>query len=217
MIDRSSHPKRLIKTVLFDWDGTLVDSASLGLIAFQKSFAHLGFEFHQPTYETTYSPNWYAMYERMGLPEEKWQMADNLWMEYYGSQVAELLPGARDTVVALHRNGYQLGIVSSGSECRITRELEHSALREVFSVIVCNEHMTKKKPDPEGIEKAIRSLNSAPEQCCYVGDSPEDIEMGKRANVMTVGVRSSYPTSWKLIESGADIYLESLIDLTSHV
>lgn len=138
-------------------------------------------------------------------------------MEYYGSQVAELLPGAFDALVELHHSGYQLGIVSSGSESRVTRELEHSTLRHFFNVIVCNEHMTKKKPDPEGIETALRLLNSSAAHCCYVGDSPEDIEMGKRANVMTVGVRSSYPTSWRLQEADPDLYLESILELTTHL
>ena len=70
-----------ITTLLFDWDGTLVDSAQLGLIAFQKSFASMGLEFPQQTYERTYSPSWYSMYEAMGLPREKWEAADELWMQ----------------------------------------------------------------------------------------------------------------------------------------
>jgi phosphoglycolate phosphatase-like HAD superfamily hydrolase len=49
-----------------------------------------------------------------------------------------------------------------------------------------------------------------------VGDSPEDIEMGKRANVMTVGVRSAYPTSWKLEGHRPDIFLKSLNELLDH-
>lgn len=58
-------------------------------------------------------------------------------------------------------------------------------------------------------------MSSAPEQSCYVGDSPEDIQMGKSAKVLTVGVRSTYPTSWKLLSANPDIYLETLAELTA--
>ena len=48
-----------ITTLVFDWDGTLVDSAHLGLAAFQNTFAELGFAFPADIYEASYSPNWY--------------------------------------------------------------------------------------------------------------------------------------------------------------
>ncbi len=75
-----------VTTLLFDWDGTIADSAQLGLTAFQKSFGSLGLEFPQEIYEAVYSPNWYSIYEAMGLPKEKWAMADDLWMQHYGEQ-----------------------------------------------------------------------------------------------------------------------------------
>lgn len=205
-----------ITTLLFDWDGTLVDSAQLGLIAFQKSFASMGLEFLQQTYDRTYSPSWYSMYEAMGLPREKWEAADELWMQHYGEQIPGLVDGAGEVVEDLRRKGYRLGVVSSGSDCRVGREVEQLGLSAAFEVIVCNEHMTNKKPHPEGLQTAMKRTNSAPQQTCYVGDSPEDIEMGRSANVLTVGVRSTYPTSWKLLSAGPDIYLEAIAELTAH-
>ena len=62
----------------------------------------------------------------------------------------------------------------------------------------------------------MRALGCSPTETCYVGDSPEDIEMGKRAQVFTVGVRSKYPTSWKLATHSPDIYLESLATLPQY-
>ncbi len=78
-------------TLLFDWDGTIADSAQLGLNAFQKPFGALGLEFPQEIYEAAYSPNWYSIYEAMGLPKEKWATADDLWMQHYGEQTAQLV------------------------------------------------------------------------------------------------------------------------------
>src|ERR1051326_2627460 len=59
-----------IKNLIFDWDGTLVDSAHLGLVAFEKTFSELGVPFVHDVYEATYSPNWYRTYEALGMPKE---------------------------------------------------------------------------------------------------------------------------------------------------
>jgi HAD superfamily hydrolase (TIGR01549 family) len=206
----------LVKTLLFDWDGTVVDSAQLGLTAFEQSFAALGVAFDHEIYRAVYSPNWYSVYEAMGLPKEKWQRADELWVQNYGEQTAQPVADAQETMRALKRKDYRLGVVSSGSECRVAREVSELGLESLFEIVVCNEQMANKKPHPEGLEIAMRSLGCSREESCYVGDSPEDIEMGKRANMLTVGVRSSYPTSWKLESHGPDIFLKSLTELLDH-
>ena len=205
-----------IKTLLFDWDGTVVDSAQLGLTAFQQSFAALGVTFDQEIYRAVYSPNWYSVYEAMGLPKEKWQLADDLWVQHYGEQIPQLVPGAQETISGLKERGYRLGVVSSGSECRVGREMSELGLESFFETVVCNEQMENKKPHPEGLETAMRALGCSTESTCYVGDSPEDIEMGKRARILTVGVRSDYPTSWKLKSLEPDILIESLPELLNH-
>jgi len=208
--------KRSITTLLFDWDGTLVDSAQLGLTAFEQSFAALGVAFDHEVYRAVYSPNWYSVYEAMGLPENQWQRADELWTQHYGEQTAQLVEGAKQAIAELRRKGYTLGIVSSGNGNRVAREIVNVGFDGFFEVVVCHEQMENRKPHPEGLETAMRLLNRARKECCYVGDSPEDIEMGKRGGLLTVGVQSAYPTNWKLKSSGPDIYVQSLTELSEH-
>ena len=205
-----------ITTLLFDWDGTIVDSHQLGLTAFERSFAELGVEFDYDTYRRVYSPNWYSVYEAMGLPPDKWNRADELWIQHYGDQTAQPIEGVTDTIKSLRGQGYELGVVSSGSECRVNREVSELGLANFFDVVVCNEQMENKKPHPEGLETAMQSLGRQSHEAVYIGDSPEDIEMGKRAGTMTVGVRSTYPTSWRLQENGPDLCLESFCELVDH-
>ena len=205
-----------VTTLVFDWDGTLADSARLGLDAFQKTFADLGVAFPLDVYHATYSPNWYSTYEALGLPKDKWQIADELWLRHYGEETANLIDGVADTLFELRRKGYRLGVVTSGSESRVCREIERSELRDAFGVVVCNEHIVRKKPDPEGLELALSRLASKAEESVYVGDSPEDILMGKSANVLTVGVRSEYPSSARLLSAEPDIYIVSLTELVNH-
>ena len=205
-----------VNTLLFDWDGTLADSAGLGLLAFQKTFAQLGFAFPLDIYEATYSPNWYSTYEALGLPKDKWQQADDLWLQHYGEETAELIDGVGETLLDLRTRGYLLGVVTSGSESRVLREIERSVLKSSFDVVICNEHITRKKPHPEGLLLALEKLNASSEVAAYVGDAPEDIQMGKTAQVLTVGVRSTYPSSKRLRAAAPDIYLESLTELTDY-
>lgn len=205
-----------IKSLLFDWDGTLVDSAHLGLVAFEKTFHELGVPFAHSVYEATYSPNWYSTYEALGLPKEHWKVADEIWIRHYGEQSAPLIEGVGETLLSLHAKGYQLGVVTSGSRSRVCREVEQSVLTDTFAVIICNEDIVNKKPDPEGLDRAIRSMDVDPSTCAYVGDAPEDIEMGRRANVMTIGVRSAYPSSARVLSAKPDLYLERLVELTDH-
>ena len=205
-----------VTTLLFDWDGTLVDSAQLGLVAYEKSFADLGVPFDHETYRAVYSPNWLTVYEGLGLPKEHWQRADELWTHHYDQQSAKLIEGAGEAVADIRQKGYRLGVVSSGNDCRVNREINELGLAGFFEVVICHEQVRNRKPHPEGIEIAMQQLDVAPKLTAYVGDSPEDIEMGKRAGVLTVGVRSSYPTSWKLQATEPDIYLQSLADLSDH-
>ncbi len=202
--------------MLFDWDGTLADSAGPGLLAFQKSFAELGVAFPLEIYEANYSPNWYSTYEALGLPRGMWQSADDLWLKHYGEDSAPLIEGVAETLLDLHAKDYRLGVVSSGSQSRVCREIEQSALCNVFQAVICNEHIVNKKPHPEGLELAMRRMGSTNSECCYVGDAPEDIQMGKEAGLLTVGVRSAYPSSARLLTANPDLYLESLRELSNH-
>jgi len=209
-------PNTQINTLVFDWDGTLVDSADLGLLAFQKTFAELGVVFPIEIYEAAYSPNWYSTYRALGLSEDLWERADTLWLQHYGEETASLIEGVGETLSTLHEKGYQLAVVTSGSQSRVTREMEFSALKGLIDVVICNEHIVNKKPHPEGLEKALEKLDRRPDESAYVGDAPEDIEMGKRSNVLTVGVRSNYPSSARLLQAEPDIYLETIVDLAKH-
>ena len=205
-----------IKSLLFDWDGTLVDSALLGLAAFERTFSQLGVVFAHDIYEAKYSPNWYSTYEALGLPRDLWQTADDLWIRHYGDQSAPLLEGVGETLLTLRSKGYQLAVVTSGNRIRVCREVEQSVLTDAFAVIICSEDITNKKPHPEGLARAIADMNVDPSQCVYVGDAPEDIEMGRRGNVMTIGVRSAYPSSSRVLAAKPDLYLERIADLVNH-
>jgi phosphoglycolate phosphatase-like HAD superfamily hydrolase len=90
-------------------------------------------------------------------------------------------------------------------------------LSHLFYAVVCNEDVIKKKPHPEGLNAAMNRLGKSAAACCYIGDSADDIEMGKRAGVCAVGVLSKYPNSNKLLEAGPDFYFENLSQLLKYI
>ncbi len=200
----------MIDTILFDWDGTLIDTAQQAYDATQKSLLKLGVPLDFPTYERIYSPNWYHMYEELRLPREKWKEADDLWILHYTNENPRFMPGAQTTLNELAQRNYALGIVTSGTRCRVLGELAMLGLADAFRVVICSEDVVNGKPHPEGLETAMKQFGKEAEVCCYVGDSPDDIEMGKCARVLTVGIPSRYPASRNLVGARPDLFLDSL-------
>lgn len=205
-----------ITTLLFDWDGTLVDSAMSSYLTFQKALERCGIAFTWEQFEAHFTPDWHRMYEAVGLDEAQWKIADATWKESYPCVQYSLVQGARDTLLALRERGYRLGVVTSGSRWRLTDEIRDFGLDGVFDVVICHEDVMKRKPDPEGLLKAAAKLECRTGCCSYVGDVPEDILAGKNAKMHTVGVKSAFPTSRKLPEVAPDLHLEEIPELLEH-
>ncbi|MBN1570943.1 MAG: HAD family hydrolase [Acidobacteria bacterium] len=205
-----------INAVIFDWDGTLIDTAPSSFAAFKSALRDLGIPMESELYERVYSPNWYNMYRALQLPETRWQEADNLWLHHYAHTSAPLVPNAVYVLQTLHNSGYCLGIVTSGNRTRVLEELNSFDLMDIFKAVICHEDVRNKKPHPEGLIMALEQLDMEPKSCCYVGDSPEDIEMGRRAGIQTIGVLSSYPSSRMLPEANPDFFFDSILQLLVH-
>jgi HAD superfamily hydrolase (TIGR01509 family) len=205
-----------INTILFDWDGTIVDSASVSFEATQKSLGDLGVPVTFDQYQKIYSPNWHRMYEALNLPQDKWKEAEDRWILHYGQEAASLVPGGWETLNELWRRGYSLGIVSSGNQSRVRREINAHELASVFKTVICFEDVVHKKPHPEGLELARKQMGKRAEDCCYVGDSCHDIEMGKRANMCTIAIRSQYPGGSELLSACPDFYFDRIAQLLEH-
>jgi HAD superfamily hydrolase (TIGR01509 family) len=202
---------RRIDTVLFDWDGTLCDSGAALHRAFAKLLAEFGLTFSMAEYQAVYTPAWYRMYEAFGLPREKWALADSRWLDHYAGEEPGLLPEAGSVIGHCRAEGFQVGIVTGANRERVVREFARLGLS--FPAVVCHEDVVNRKPHPEGIERALSLLNAGAEGCCYVGDAPEDIEMGKRAGVLTIGVVTEYVTRSRIEQAAPDLLLERIEEL----
>ena len=201
---------RPLRAVLFDWDGTLADTAEASFRCYVRMFADLGIDFDREAYRRTYSPDWYYTFRCVGLPEERWADADERWLRYFAEETVALIDGARDALDTLRRRGVTQAIVTSGSRPRIERELIAHGLHEHFSDVVCGHDTERRKPHPDPLHLALRRLGVAASEAAYVGDSPEDVMMAKAANVYAVAVPGAYPNRDALAAAGADVIAEDI-------
>ena len=198
--------------VLFDWDGTLVNSYEADSAAYLAMFREMGIAWGLEDLAQHYSPNWYDVYRAAKLPKEKWGDADRSWRVHYAKYSPPLIPGAREVLECV-RVAHQLGLVTSGDRDRVTRQLREFRLTRVFRTRVCSGDTQEKKPHPAPLRKALRHLNLPSSACVYVGDSAEDLLMAKSAGVRAIAVLGPFPTEKRLRAAKPDYLLESVREL----
>lgn len=218
MADRSNSqfPKFDVRVVLLDWDGTLLDSYAADARAYQAMFRALEINWGEAELREHYCPNWYEVYRAARIPRAKWRQADRLWRAAYAAERPKLLPGAR-SVVRLLAQRFPLGLVTSGSRDRVRTQIAAFGFEEYFSAFVFSEDASRKKPHPAPLHLALRRLRARAEDCVYVGDAPEDVDMARRAGIRPIGVLGPFPTADRIRQTGPDLLLHSIRDLPRHL
>jgi HAD superfamily hydrolase (TIGR01509 family) len=201
-----------IEHVLFDWDGTLLNSFDADANAYIHMFGALGMSWGIAELKRHYSPNWHRVYRAAGLPRGKWEEADRLWRQFYQKQAPKLQPGARNVLRALDRH-FKLALVSSGSRSRVRKQLREHNVSAMFLAKVCSEDAPRRKPHPAPLRMALDQLRARPQTSVYIGDAPEDIEMAHRAGVRAIGVLGGSPVPERLRAASPDALIETIRDL----
>jgi len=201
-----------VRGVLFDWDGTLVDSYEADSAAYLAMFREMGIPWGVEELARHYSPNWYRVYRAAKLPKARWDDADRAWRRQYAKHSPQLITGARQVLERLGR-AHDLGLVTSGDRDRVTRQLRTFRLTRLFGVRVCSGDTPQKKPHPAPLRLALQQLRLEASACVYVGDSPEDLEMAKSAGVRAIAVLGPFPTEQRLRAARPDYLLESIREL----
>lgn len=200
-----------LKALVFDLDGTLLDSFSAHLEAYRLMFARFGIEITKERFLASYSPNWYETYQAMGLPKEAWETANSYWLEAAAQQTPGLFSDVERILTQLS-GSYKLGLVTSGSKSRVFRDLERTGIKTIFETVITGDDVQQPKPAPQGLELALARLEIQPHQAVYIGDAQADYEMAHAARVQFVGVRSAF-ASLKAIDSC--IQIETIAELAT--
>jgi beta-phosphoglucomutase-like phosphatase (HAD superfamily) len=197
----------LVEAILFDWDGTLVDS----LGAFHRANAivmeSFGLAFDIQVYRRHYTPDWREMYRRLGIPTDRLDEANSLWEATFaddGDEVAAF-PGVVAALEGLRAAGAVLGIVTAGLREVVEPQLIRTGLAPLLPIRVFGDDLAVHKPDPEPLRLALRLAGDGhrPETSIYVGDAPTDMQMAVVVGARAVGIESAVGDPGYLRAAGA--------------
>ncbi len=201
-----------LQGVLFDWDGTLIDSYHADTSAYLAMFKEMGIAWGIEELERHYSPNWYQVYRAAKLPRKLWDEADLAWRTHYAKHQPKLISGARRVLEAI-RTKHDLGLVTSGDRDRVVGQLREFRLTRLFAARVYSGDTRRKKPHPEPLRLALRQMELQAACCVYVGDAPQDVEMARHAGVRAIGVLGPFPTEKRLRAARPEFLIQSLEEL----
>jgi len=190
----------------------LLDSYAADSAAYLAMFREMGIPWGLEELARHYSPNWYRVYRAAKLPRSRWDEADRVWRRNYAQHNPQLMAGVRRVLAYLIRR-HRLGLVTSGDRDRVVRQLRAFRLTRLFSARVCSGDTPHKKPHPAPLRLALRQMSLEPSACVYVGDSPEDLEMARRAGVRAIAVLGPFPTEQRLRAARPELLLESIGEL----
>lgn len=204
-----------INTVLFDLDGTLINTNELII----SSFLHT---LH------TYYPNQYKREDVLpfigpslhdtfsSIDKDRVEELIQCYRQFnhdHHDELVEEYETVYDTVKILREKGYKIGIVTTKIRETTNMGLKLTKLNSFFDVIVTIDDVENVKPHPEPIQKAIRLLEAKPEETLMVGDNHHDIVGGKNAGVKTAAVAWTIKGREYLESYNPDYVLEKMSDL----
>jgi HAD superfamily hydrolase (TIGR01509 family) len=225
----------VLRAILFDFNGVLVDDEPIHLELFQRVLGEEGFALTADDYYGRYlglddrgcfSAVLSAAGEQPTVPRLMRLIARK--SSYYRDRIREggypFFPGAVELVREVAAAGRMLGIVSGALRDEVEGALRQASLRDLFKVLVTAEDVAEGKPDPEGYLRALQDLNAVPplperlvhpHEVLAVEDSPAGLAAAAEAGFLTLGVAQTYPAA-RLTDGadGADKVVDSLRGMT---
>ncbi len=213
----------MIKTVIFDMDGVIVDTEPVHYFAYQQHFKHLNIEVSDEMYATFTGNSTKNVYQKLkesfkipdevdGLVNHKRELFNNAFDE---KEDLVLLPGVEALIKDLYESGIQLVLASSASKVTIARVFNRFKLHEYFSQIVSGEDFPKSKPHPAIFIKAAELANNPKEECIIIEDSTNGIKAANAAGIYCVGYNSKHSKLQEL--SGADMIITDFKELNPQI
>lgn len=213
------------KIVLFDLDGTLLDTEKDFTSILNAQLARHG----RPAVPAgdvrkTVSSGARALVQLgFGIEENHDDFSRLLeeLLDDYADRVmqpeCELFPGIGELLEALNHSQTRWGIVTN-KPSRFTLPLaERFPALSNSAVLICADHLKNSKPDPEGILLACERMQTAPTQALYIGDHPKDMQAAQSAGALGVGVRWGYiPDEHPIDEWGADLIIDHPLEILDH-
>ncbi len=178
--------------IVFDWDGTLLDSTGMIAASIQAAARDLGIV--EPSDERARHVIGLGLidalrYAMPGLPPERYNEVAERYRYHYLARDRELLlfPGAAELVKELADAGFQLAVATGKSRKGLNRALEVSGLGQYFRITRCADECYS-KPHPQMLEELIEAFHVPPVATLMIGDTTHDLQMAKNARTHGLGV-----------------------------
>jgi pyrophosphatase PpaX len=180
-----------IKSVLFDFDGTLADTLPLTFYAFRSVFQNYENKLmNNEEIVNTFGP---TEEEIIKLNITNKDIVDSAIDHYYliyekkFHEMVRMPSEIVDLIKDLSQQGIKMAIITGKSRRCLDICLKNLGISDFFITSITGDEVTKPKPDPEGIFKAIQLMDLRSHEVVFVGDSNADIMAGKSANILTIG------------------------------
>lgn len=196
----------MIKTVIFDMDGVIVDTEPVHRYAYYTHFKELNIEVSEDLYTSFTGGSTRNTYQKVkdtfkldGNVEEYILRKRTLFNDAFDTKKdLELLEGVENLIKDFYENGMQLILASSASKVTIERVFNRFKLHQYFTDVVSGEDFPKSKPDP-AIFLHAASLSKAPKQnCIIIEDSTNGVKAAKAAGIYCVGYNSVHSKNQSL-------------------
>ena len=185
---------RGIRAVIFDLDGTLVDTVPLHALSWIETCKRLGLPVPTMDYVSTLMGlRALDIAKRLcgeGIAERALEIKNEIYLSLLGN--ARAINGAPELLKFLKDRGFIVGVVTSSSRRVATRVLEVTGLHKYVDALVAGDDVSRGKPDPEPLLKILKLLGLSVGDVVVVGDSRYDVEMALNAGVRVVFFLGSY-------------------------
>lgn len=201
------------KYILFDFDGTLVNTNDVILASWQHTYRHyLGHEMPVDHITSCFGEPLLLTMEREfpGVdPQESADVYRQFQLEN-ADRLVTIFPGIKELLADLKAAGYVLGIVTSRTRESALRYMDMFAITSYFSDLVTCDDTTVHKPNPEPILLAMSKLGASAEESIMIGDSPFDIKCANNAGVDSVMV------NWRITCDESSVIDDAKVDYWLH-
>lgn len=202
--------------VLFDLDGTLVDTVPFVLACVRHAFSGYG---GGPTDAAWMAGMGTPLQTQLAQFARRSEDVDGLlrryrayWIEHH-DQWTRCFPGALETVAALAAAGHRLAVVTAKTELGAQRTLEHTGLGRYMGAVIGADSCARSKPDPEPVLLALSRLGAAPSRAVLLGDATHDVIAATGAGVRALGASWGVSTGETLMAAGAATVLGDIREL----
>lgn len=206
-----------IHLIVFDLDGTLVDSLPDLAVAANHALRQLGLPEHPPADHQKMIGRGEKNYVRRFLGPDHQHLFDQalaLYLEHYSRHLGDrtrVYPGVSETLPRL--SSLKMAVLSNKRADLCQRVVQVMGLAGFFQAVRGGDSYGVLKPSPQGLDALVRELGAEPTRTLMVGDKPEDIQTGRGAGVNTIAVTYGYGDVAKLTAARPDNLLDSFSQL----